>query len=54
VNESQCLIGIPLSSNNVDQISLKTCQKIYKELYEKIVDEIIQKQKNTALGERFI
>lgn len=54
VNESQCLIGMPLQSSIVDKDSLNTCIRIYKELYEKNVDEMISKYKNINLGEEFI
>lgn len=54
VNESQCLIGMPLQSSKIDKISLNTCIKIYKELYEKIIDQMINKYKDINIGGEFI
>lgn len=54
VNESQCLIGMPLCHKNVDNESLKTAIKIYRETYKSIIYEMIDKYENIELGEEFI
>lgn len=54
VNESQCLIGMPLCHSNVDNESLKTSIKIYRETYKSIIYEMIDKYEHIELGEEFI
>lgn len=54
VNESQCLLGMPLNSSQVDDESLKTCIKIYEELFKEMVQKMIEKYSNIEIGEKFI
>lgn len=54
VNESQCLLGMPLISKLVDKQSLKTCINIYNKLFKDMAEEIIKKYDNIDIGEKLI
>lgn len=54
VNESQCLLGMPLQDSIVDQESLKTCINIYEELFKIMAQNMIEKFSNIEIGEEFI
>ena len=54
VNESQCLIGIPLNSNVVDEEILSSIVKIYQTLLFPKIDSIIEKYSNVKIGEQYI
>lgn len=54
VTESQCLIGTPLLSSNVDITSLNSCINIYNNLFEEAINEMIDKYKNIKLEDDFI
>lgn len=54
VNESQCLLGMPLQNKKVDEESLKTCINIYENLFKHIGEEMIKKYSNIDIGEGFI
>lgn len=54
VNESQCLLGMPLQDSIVDQESLKTCINIYEEIFKNMAQNMIEKFSNIEIGEGFI
>lgn len=54
MNESQCLLGMPLQSSTVDKESLKACINIYEMTFKKITEEMIENFSNIELGEKFI
>ncbi len=54
VKESQCLLGMPLLNNKVDEESLETCTKIYKKLFEHMAQDMIEQFYNIEIGEVFI
>ncbi|MCI8778175.1 MAG: hypothetical protein HFI87_03400 [Bacilli bacterium] len=54
MNESQCLLGMPLQSSTVDKESLKTCINIYEMTFKKIAEEMIENFSNIEIGEKFI
>jgi len=54
VNESQCLIGMPLNNSEADNDVLKSSEKIYKELLYPKISELIIKYQNASLGDRYL
>lgn len=54
VNESQCLLGMPLKDSSVDLDSLATCIKIYEELFKNMAEEMIDEFSNIEIGDEFI
>ena len=54
VNESQCLLGMPLQDSILDQESLKTCINIYEEIFKNMAQNMIEKFSNIEIGEGFI
>ena len=53
VNESQCLIGMPLDSNKIDEEITNTSINIYNSLSKK-VETIITKYKDIELGSEYL
>lgn len=54
VSESQCLIGMPLNSNTVDEEILSATIKIYQIFLFPKINSIIEKYKNVKVGEHYI
>lgn len=54
VNESQCLLGIPLNSNDIDKEILNSVEKIYQELLFPKIDLLIKEFINVELGDKYI
>lgn len=54
VSESQCLIGVPLKNNDVDELSVSTCINIYNKLLFPKIDSIIERYKKIDFGEKYI
>lgn len=54
VNESQCLIGMPLNSNTVDEEILFATVKIYQTLLLPKIDSLIKKYSNVEIGDSYL
>lgn len=54
VNESQCLIGMPLNSDTVDEEVLSAIVKTYKKLLFPKIDSLVKKYSNVKIGENYI
>lgn len=54
VNESQCLIGIPLKNSEVDKDILLSSKKIYEELLYPKINNLVEKYKNVSLGDKYL
>ena len=53
-NEAQCLIGMPLDSNVVDEEALKTSINIYKNFLLPKIDVLIKKYNNIDFGDTYL
>ena len=54
VNESQCLIGMPLNSDGVDEEILSATVKIYQLLLFPRIDSLIKTYSNVEIGCKYI
>lgn len=54
VSESQCLIGMPLNSDSVDEEILSATIKIYQTFLFPKVKSLIEKYSNIEIGENYI
>lgn len=54
VSESQCLIGMPLDTNNVDDEILVASANIYQLLLMPKIDSLIKKYSNIEIGDSYI
>lgn len=54
VNESQCLLGLPLKSDDVDKEHLEASINIFNNILKEKAIKIIEKYKNIDIGEEFI
>lgn len=54
VSESQCLIGMPLNSDGVDEEMLSATVKIYQLLLFPKIDSLIKKYSNVEIGDKYI
>lgn len=54
VSESQCLLGMPLNSNVVDEEILSAIEKIYETLLLPKIDSLIKKYSNVIIGDKYI
>jgi len=54
VSESQCLIGMPLISDTVDEEILFAVMKTYKNLLFPKIDDLIKKYSKVEIGEKYI
>ena len=54
VSESQCLIGVPLKSNDIDEELVSACINIYNKLLFPKIDSIIEQYKKVDFGDKYI
>lgn len=54
VNESQCLLGMPIKDKKVDKETLKAIVNIYELLFKDMAYEMVENFSNIELGEKFI
>lgn len=54
VNESQCLMGMPLKQNSLDEETINTAIHIYRELFLPKIDQLIERYQNTLLGDCYL
>lgn len=54
VSESQCLLGMPLNSDVVDEEILSAVEKIYETLLLPKIDSLIKKYRNVIIGDKYI
>ena len=54
VNESQCLIGMPLNSNKVDEDIVNTSVKIFNSLFVPKIDVLVKKYANIEFGDKYL
>lgn len=53
-NESQCLLGMPILNNKVDEKSLESCVQIYNKLFEYMTQDMIREFSNIEMSKDFI
>ncbi len=54
VSESQCLLGMPLLDNSLDNEVLLAVIKVYKDLLFSKIDTLIERYRNVDIGEKYI
>lgn len=54
VSESQCLIGMPLASNKVDEEIVNTAINIYNKILLPKVDDLVSRYSNIEIGDKYL
>lgn len=54
VSKSQCLIGIPLKSNDIDDELVSSCINVYNKLLLPKIDLIIERYRNNNFEDKYI